>query len=200
MSATRIIIFAKAPVPGKVKTRLIPALGKEGAAELARAMLLHTIEEARLAGVGRPEICADPDPSHPDWQGLLPASIRTSAQGDGDLGDRLARSAERALREDASLLLIGTDCPALDRYHLCRAASDLRDYDAVIHPAADGGYVALGLRKYDPSLFSGIEWSSSSVAEKTIQRIKELRWKLRISETLHDVDRPDDLHALGAAL
>ena len=195
MSGTRIIVFAKAPVPGKVKTRLIPALGEEGAAALARAMLLHTIEEARLAGVGKPEICVDPPPCDPVWQGLMPAGFRVSAQGEGDLGHRLARAAQRALREEAAVLLIGTDCPTLDRFRLCRAAADLRDYDAVIQPAADGGYVALGLRKYDASLFSGIEWSSSSVAEKTIERIKRLGWKLRIREMLHDVDTPEDLHS-----
>ena len=193
MTATRIVIFAKAPVPGKVKTRLIPAVGEGGAAKLARAMLLQTIEEARLAGVGKPEICAEPDPSDPAWQDLLPAGFRLSAQGEGELGDRLARAADRALREDGAVLLIGTDCPALDRFRLWRAARDLGDFDAVIHPAADGGYVALGLRKYDASLFSGIEWSSSSVAEETIQRVKELGWKLRIRETLRDIDVPKDL-------
>ncbi|NUQ17170.1 MAG: glycosyltransferase [Sphingomonas sp.] len=199
MMDTRIIIFAKAPVPGRVKTRLAPALGEDGAAALARTMLLHTIKEASLAGVGKPEICADPDPPHPDWQGLLPAGFRTSTQGEGDLGERLARAVQRALREDAAVLLIGTDCPALDRFRLCRAAADLRDHDAIIHPAADGGYVALGLRRYDASLFSGIAWSTSSVAKQTIERIRRLDWTLRIRETLRDVDVPEDLKAEGLA-
>ncbi len=193
MTSTRIIIFAKAPVPGNVKTRLIPALGEVGAAKLARAMLLRTMDEARLAGVGKPEVCAEPGPSDPAWRDLLPPGFRQSPQGRGELGDRLARATKRALREDAAVLLIGTDCPALGRFRLWRAASDLRDFDAVIHPAVDGGYVALGLRKYDASVFSDIEWSSNSVAEETIQRITRLGWKLRIRETLPDIDVPEDL-------
>ncbi len=197
MTATRIIIFAKAPVSGRVKTRLAPALGEDGAAALARSMLLHTIKEASLAGVGRPELCADPPPSDPSWRDLIPQGLRISAQGEGDLGDRLARAARRALREDGAVLLIGSDCPALDRFRLCRAAADLRDHDAMIHPAADGGYVALGLRRYDASLFSGVAWSTSSVAKQTIERIRQLDWKLRIRETLRDVDVPEDLQEEG---
>lgn len=193
MMDTRIIIFAKAPVPGKVKTRLVPALGEEGAAKLARSMLLHTIEEARLAGVGKPELCVDPPSSDPLWQDLIPAGFHVSAQGEGDLGDRLSRAAQRSLREACAVLLVGSDCPALDRFRLCRAAADLGDHDAVIHPAADGGYVALGLRRYDASLFSGIAWSTSSVAKQTIERIRQLDWKLRIRETLRDVDVPENL-------
>lgn len=198
MTATRIIIFAKAPVPGRVKTRLIPALGEEGAARLARAMLLHVIEEARLADVGRPEICVEPDPNDPAWQGLLPAGFRLSAQGEGDLGDRLARAAERALHEDKSVLLIGTDCPELDRLRLWQLARELQRFDAVIYPAEDGGYVALGLRKFDPSLFHGIAWSSSAVARQTIERIEALRWTLHIGPTLRDIDLPCDLQSAGS--
>lgn len=200
MTATRIIIFAKAPVPGRVKTRLIPALGEEGAARLARAMLLHTIDEAWLAVAGRPEICADPDPADPVWQGLLPRWFRLSAQGDGDLGDRLARATERALLEDNAVLLIGADCPDLDRLQLWQLAVELHKFDAVISPAEDGGYVALGIRKYDSSLFRGIAWSSSSVARQTIDRIKALGWTLNIGPTFRDIDVPEDLNHMTLSL
>lgn len=193
MSRTRIIIFAKAPVPGQVKTRLIPALGEEGAAQLARAMLLRTLEEVRAAGVGRPELCADPDPADPAWEALLPAGFWLSAQGEGELGERLARAASRCLRRDDALVLIGTDCPALDRGELRRIANELQSTDAVICPALDGGYVALGLRRYDPAIFEGIAWSSDLVARQTIDRIEALGWPLHIGPEFRDIDVPADL-------
>lgn len=199
MSRTRIIVFAKAPVPGRVKTRLIPALGEEGAAQLARVMLLGTLEEARAAGVGRPELCADPDPADPAWKALVPAGFWLSAQGEGELGDRLARAVTRGLRRDDAIMLIGTDCPALNRDELRRIANQLQSFDAVICPALDGGYVALGLRKYDPSLFEDIAWSSNIVSRQTIVRIEALGWQLHIGPTFRDVDTPGDLEVTRPA-
>lgn len=193
MSRTRIIVFAKAPVPGRVKTRLIPALGEEGAAKLARAMLLSTLGEAQAAAVGRPELCADPDPADPAWERLVPAGFWLSAQGDGELGERLARAVKRGLRRDNAVVLIGTDCPALDRQKLRRIANELRNADAVIYPAIDGGYVALGLRQYDRSIFENIAWSGSMVARHTIERIEALGWRLHVGGTFRDVDTPEDL-------
>ncbi|HEY0130196.1 MAG TPA: TIGR04282 family arsenosugar biosynthesis glycosyltransferase, partial [Allosphingosinicella sp.] len=138
---TRIVIFAKAPVAGRVKTRLIPALGAEGAAVLARAMLERTVEEALATGLGV-ELCGEPDAAQ--WHEERPG-LSLAGQGEGDLGARLARAAARVLAED-SILLIGADCPELDRDRLRAAADALEDHDAVIHPAHDGGYALLGLR------------------------------------------------------
>lgn len=200
MNSTRIIIFAKAPVAGRVKTRLIPALGRQGAADLAKEMLERTVEEALAAGLGPPELCVDPEPSDPDW--AMPSASKhceLSDQGDGDLGERLERAAERGLARFGSVLLIGTDCPALDRSVLRRLASDLQSHDAVICPAEDGGYVALGLRKCDPMLFRGIAWSTASVAKETIGRIEELGWSLAVGPTLRDIDEPADLRAVGGS-
>lgn len=194
MSRTRIVIFAKAPVPGRAKTRLIPALGEIGAARLAQRMLLRTVDEAVAAGLAIPELCATPHPHDPDWAPFLPAArIRCTDQGEGDLGERLARAARRVLLLGERLLLIGTDCPALDRHKLRAAAAALADHDAVIHPAADGGYVLLGLRRFDPSLFEGIAWSGPTVGADTIGRIGALGWTLWTGETLSDIDEPADL-------
>ena len=199
MRATRIVVFAKAPVAGRVKTRLIPALGAEGAARLAREMLRQTLTEAAATGLGDPELCADPDPAF--WGNLLPGGpLRHAAQGDGDLGERLARAAERVLGERDNILLIGTDCPALDAARLRAAAQALTTHDAVIHPAADGGYVLLGLGRFDPSLFAGIAWSTAAVAADTIARVRALGWCLAVLETLADVDEPEDLALVGDAL
>jgi glycosyltransferase A (GT-A) superfamily protein (DUF2064 family) len=91
------------------------------------------------------------------------------------------------------VLLIGSDCPELDADRLRTAAAHLETHDAVIHPARDGGYVLLGLTRFDPLLFSDIAWSTGSVAATTIARIRALGWSLHIGETLRDVDEPEDL-------
>ncbi len=185
---TRILVFAKAPVAGRVKTRLIPALGARGAAALAGQMLESTLEEALATGLAT-ELCGEPDPA--DWHEAGPGLVLT-AQGGGDLGERLARAAERVLSE-APVLLIGADCPELDRGRLQAAAAALEAHDAVIHPAHDGGYALLGLRRFDRSIFEGIDWSTALVAGQTVAKIRALGWSLEVGETLRDVDRPADL-------
>lgn len=182
---TRILVFAKAPLPGRVKTRLIPALGAEGAARLAAEMLEATIAESLATGLAV-ELRGDPDPA--GWYEGPP--VEFSAQGEGGLGERLARAAACA---PDSVILIGTDCPDLNRDRLSSAAESLERHDAVIHPAEDGGYVLLGLRRSHPSLFDGIAWSTAAVAAETIARIRALGWSLDLRETLRDVDEPSDL-------
>ena len=194
MTETRIVIFAKAPIPGHAKTRLIPALGPEGAAELARRMLFDTCREALAAAIGPVELCLAP---HPDWSGEIPPGVELTEQGEGDLGERLWRA---ALRAGTPLLLIGTDCPDLDRKRLKAAARQLRSSDAVLHPAEDGGYALLGLNKLDPSVFTGIAWGTDAVARQTLERIGALGWSLHIGETLRDIDEPADLAFMGSSL
>jgi hypothetical protein len=191
---TRIVIFAKAPVPGQAKTRLAPALGEIGAARLARRMLERTVAEAEAARLAIPELCATPHPFDEEWKPFLPKSeIRYTDQGGGDLGERLARAARRVTLTGENILLIGTDCPGLDRNRLRAAARALERHDAAIHPTEDGGYALLGLKRFDPSLFAGIGWSGPAVAVDTIARIQALGWSLWIGDTLRDVDQPADL-------
>ncbi|HEX9931354.1 MAG TPA: TIGR04282 family arsenosugar biosynthesis glycosyltransferase [Allosphingosinicella sp.] len=184
---TRIVVFAKEPLPGRVKTRLIPALGAEGAARLAADMLARTLEEAAASGLPV-ELCGEPDAAL--WHD---GPIRRTAQGGGDLGERLSRAAQRVLAEEPALL-IGADCPDLDRRRLAAAAAALETHDAALHPAEDGGYVLLGLRRFDRSLFAGIAWSTASVCAETLRRIEALGWSADVRETLRDVDEPADLH------
>ena len=203
MSALRIIVFAKAPRPGLAKTRLIPALGAAGAAALAARMLAHTLDQALASGVGEVELCAAPAPWDATWDGIeLPDGIARTAQGEGDLGERMARAARRAIEAieaieageaGAGVLLIGTDCPALDAACLRRAASALRAADAVIAPTADGGYALLGLRRFDASLFADIAWSTPTVAAATLARLHALGWSCTRLPLLHDIDEPVDL-------
>ncbi len=197
MKSTRIIIFAKAPQAGFAKTRLIPALGAAGAAELAHKMLLHTLQQALIANVGTVELAVTPDMTHPAWQGVtLPAAISISAQGEGDLGDRLARAAARSIKNAEPVLLIGTDCVELTSQLLRGAAQALQDHDAVIHCTADGGYALLGLNQFSQFLFNNVPWSSDAVASTTLSRIGQLEWSVHVGSMLHDVDEPEDLKYL----
>ncbi len=200
VAPTRIVIFAKAPVPGSVKTRLIPVLGEAGAARLAQRMLADTVANAQAAGLAPPELCASPDSDDPSWAGHLPDGIRLSDQGPGDLGERLAEAAKRVIEGGERVLLIGTDCPELDGKRLGEAAAQLDLHDAVIHPALDGGYVLLGLARTDPSLFADIAWSTDTVAATTIARIRALGWSLLVGETLTDIDEPADLSSARGSL
>lgn len=189
----RTIIFAKVPKAGFAKTRLIPALGADGAARLARRLLKHALEQASTAAIGEVELCRTPMEDALWKEMALPRGILVSDQGDGDLGDRLARAARRAMSNGRACILIGTDCPGLDANRLRRVAAELRGHDAVIVPAKDGGYVALALRTFEPWLFQDMAWSTASVAATTIGRLKAAGRRTAILDALHDVDEPEDL-------
>jgi rSAM/selenodomain-associated transferase 1 len=199
MNAVRIVVFAKAPVPGRVKTRLIPALGEAGAAQLAERMLEQALQQALAAAVGPVELCMSPAPDAPEWAGIpLPAGIGTSDQGEGDLGARMARAAQRATGRGEAVLLTGTDCPELTAERLRVAAARLAGHDAVLHRAEDGGYPLLGLRAFDAGLFQNMPWSTPAVADLTLQRLADLGWTVWVGDTLRDIDEPADLIHAGA--
>ena len=197
----RIIVFAKAPQPGFAKTRLIPTLGPQGAATLARRMLDTTLVNAVAAAVGPVELCTTPLFSDSAWRGVtVAAEVHISDQGDGDLGMRMSRAARRACERGAAAVLIGTDGPDMTPVILRNAARALRTFDAVIHPGSDGGYVLLGLARFAPGVFSAIAWSTDDVAAATIERIRALGWRLHVGATMHDVDVAADLrHLSGTA-
>ena len=198
MKPVRIVIMAKAPQAGLAKTRLIPALGASGAARLAARMLQHTLKQAVAAGLGPVELCRTP-PDASAWQRIaLPAKLSLSEQGDGDLGARMDRVAARTIAAGESLLLIGTDCPALNAAALKEIATSLCYADAVMVPATDGGYVALALKRYDKGLFDDIAWSTASVAAAQRDRIMQRDWSLTLLPALRDIDEPLDLHHLPA--
>lgn len=191
---TRIVIFAKAPIPGFCKTRLIDVLGAEGAATLARKMLCRTVLIAQEANIGPVELCVSPDPDHPFLRSINFASeLVWSRQAEGDLGARMAEAAERTLGGGENVLCIGTDCLELEVRHLKDAARALDHAPVVIAPALDGGYVLLGLSQFESSIFHNMMWSTDSVLRETLRRIDCLGWRVTQLETLRDIDQPRDL-------
>ena len=210
--STRLVIFAKAPQPGNVKTRLIPFLGAVGAAQLAHRMLAHTLTEAvaalTIGHIDSVELCMSPPPSDLAWGDTpIPSCVLSSDQGQGDLGARMARAVARITAAEGpqqqarqQVLLVGTDCPALTVRHLGEAARQLQRHDAVLLPATDGGYVLLGLKEHCPPLFTDIAWSTAAVASITRMRLALSGRSMWQGPTLHDIDEPADLHALPPSL
>jgi len=195
----RILIFARAPVPGRVKTRLIPALGAEGACALYRDCLLHVVEVACVEALAPVELWCDPDVTHPVFAQLAarwPLSLRVQ-QGD-DLGARMRHAVATALHGARKVVLIGSDVPALGPVHLQRALRDLEESEVVMNPAEDGGYVLLGVCADHPSLFEDMPWGSEQVAAETRRRCRVAGLRLREGEGLWDLDRPSDLPRLAA--
>jgi len=178
-----IIVFAKAPAAGEVKTRLIPALGALRAARLHAQLTRQALRTARAAGCGPVELHLTR--RHSLFKGA-------KLQRGGDLGERMHRALSRARRP---AILIGADCPTLTPGDLRRAMRWLRGgCDAVLAPAADGGYALIGLRRARREVFRGVDWGSSTVFGKTRNNLAGLRW--RALRTVWDVDRPEDLQKL----
>ncbi len=192
-----LILMLKYPQPGAVKTRLIPVLGERRACEVYRALVCHTLEEAqRFASKSSAALVvrvagAPDDDAVRRWLG---DGIRFQPQGDGDLGQRMERAVQDAFAEGASsVVVIGADCPNLTAGHLDAAFRALESNEVVFGPAFDGGYYLIGMRRFLPELFRDISWSTESVLEETMVAANNAGVQWRSLETLHDLDRPDDL-------
>ena len=189
-----MIVFAKAPVPGFAKTRLIPALGAQGAARLAERLLEEALRQALASAIGPVLLCCTPDASHAAFKRMAQQfAVTLSLQGEGDLGQRMRRALDAALQGHSRVVLIGTDAPRLDAAVLRQAADALLGHDAVFGPAADGGYTLVGLSRPAPYLFEGIAWSTPQVMAQTRERIAQQRLRHAELPELHDIDEPADL-------
>ena len=187
----RIAILAKAPLAGFAKTRLIPALGAQGAARLQRAFILRTLRVAQQAELsGGVQLWCAPDAHQRFFRALQRScDVDCMPQPAGDLGTRM----QAATAGPGPVLLVGTDCPALTAQHLSAAAGALRQGAAAVFiPADDGGYVLVGLQQPQPGLFDGIEWSTDRVMAQTRERAHALGVALCELAPLWDVDTPAD--------
>jgi rSAM/selenodomain-associated transferase 1 len=193
-----ILVFARAPEPGRAKTRLIPALGANGAARLQAALIDDTLARARAASPAAVELWGTGD----DPDGFLAAvAARHGAtlhrQVAGDLGVRMHTALERSTAEGRPAIALGTDAPGLAAAAIAEAGARLETADVVLAPALDGGYVLLGLHACDPALFSDIAWGSEQVLATTRARADALGWTRAELALQWDLDRPDDLARLA---
>ncbi|MBL1294017.1 MAG: TIGR04282 family arsenosugar biosynthesis glycosyltransferase [Thiotrichales bacterium] len=193
-----IIVFAKAPEPGKVKTRLTSKLTPEQAATLHQQLALRTIAMATLSTAAKVELWCAPNTKHDFFTHCTQNYPLTLHQQVGDnLGQRMYNAISNVLTRSKHCLIIGTDCPQLTLPHLDNTFSLLSsENDCVITPATDGGYVMLGLKQCDKKLFDNIEWGTDSVYETTLTRLQSLSWRWLPQPVLNDIDRPSDLHLL----
>lgn len=207
-----VAVFARAPVAGAAKTRLIPLLGPEGAAAAHQAMVLRALETACTATQGNVSLWTAGDATHPFF-GHCVKHFRLSShpQCSADLGQRMAACLHTLLAHHEAVLLIGTDCPVLSVNDLQDAASALKTgAEMVFTPAEDGGYVLVGARQGVRSAaldhaFSGIDWSTAQVMAQTRERMAETGWsqghEVREMPMRWDVDEPADyLRAREAGL
>ncbi|MCW8840816.1 MAG: TIGR04282 family arsenosugar biosynthesis glycosyltransferase [Gammaproteobacteria bacterium] len=193
--ACALLVFARAPVPGEAKTRLIPALGAEGAAALQQRLLDDTLRMAADVAECELQLWCSPDTTHPAFVRIAEAYplTRYRQRGKG-LGERMAHALEQALAQSPFAIIIGTDCPELDANAIRECIDKLTSgCEAVIGPAADGGYYLLGLSRFEPSLFLGVDWGSDRVLAQTLERIEHLGMRYARLSLRHDLDRPEDL-------
>ena len=193
-----IAVFARAPVAGATKTRLIPRLGAAGAARLQEQLTERALARATAVSDARVSLWVAGDAAHP--------FIRDAAQRHGvalygqegiDLGARMAHAFATLLAGAERVVLIGTDCPAMTVDDLRDAAAALDVNDVVLQPALDGGYVLIALRAPQPQLFDAIAWGSGLVREQTEARAADLGLTLGRARPLPDLDTPEDYaHAL----
>ncbi len=187
-----LAVLARAPQPGKAKTRLIQRLGAEGAAAFHAACVNRTMRIA-MEACTQTALWCEPHPEHPFFDAWrTSAGVRLYAQSAGDLGARMHAAFLEHCRTRPTLL-IGTDCPELSVEVLVEASLLLMSTDAVIIPAEDGGYVLVGLRQPQARLFTDIPWGTERVMTVTQERMTELHLRYACLPELWDVDRPEDL-------
>lgn len=182
----RLVLFTRYPDPGQAKTRLIPALGADGAAAVHKRLAERTVDVMRESGF-LIEIRFTGAPQR-DFEAWLGDDLTYSEQGGGDLGDRL-----RAAIDPPPVIFVGADCPDLDVHHIERAAKALADNEVVIGPAEDGGYWLIGLAARHDWLFANMPWGTDAVLPETLARLSRRGVSPALLETLADCDRPGDL-------
>ena len=199
----RLILFTRYPEPGRSKTRLIPALGAEGAAALQRRMSEAIVGQmARFAAQYPVHLeIRYADGNQQAVEAWLSSGIPCLAQDEGDLGERLLRTFARAFTQGAEkVVIIGADCPGLTPALFAQAFAALDNQELVLGPALDGGYYLVGLNHPAPALFSEIPWGSGEVLAATLKQARSLNLSLHLLEPLADIDRPEDLVNCSAGL
>jgi rSAM/selenodomain-associated transferase 1 len=194
-----LIVFAKAPVPGQVKTRLLPAISVTEAAQLQEILIQRTLSAATRQPLCPVYLYCAPDTHHAFFaQCQRDYNVVLEQQTGHGLGERMSSAFENILSAHDRAVLIGTDCPALTSQHLDGALTHLSgENDAVFIPAEDGGYVLVGLCKNHRRMFTAIDWGTEQVMEQTRQRLRQQSLRWHEFRPLWDVDRPEDVERLA---
>ncbi len=194
--------FAKAPLPGRVKTRLSGVLSEAQCVSLHKALTRHTAATLLASRLCPTELWAGSEPEHPFFKQLSENfGLPLYRQSEGDLGQRLFAATTAVLSRAKGVILVGSDCPQFDTAYLRRAVTALASgAEAVIGPARDGGYVLLGLSRPSPAPFTDIDWGTEKVLRQTCERLDTLAWQYAKLPALADIDRPEDLRYLHEAI
>lgn len=190
-----LLVFTKAPVPGRVNRRLIPTLGEEVAAELYLELLRRTMATATAGGIDNVQLHCTPDTHHPEFARLAAEfDVTLHTQHGRDLGKRMHNALYKALQGHRAAVLVGCDTPELSTTDLKTAYEQLYSgYDAVLGPAEDGGYYLIGLSRACPDLFEGVQWGQGEVLVQTRQHLNDLGLSYYELSEHWDVDRPQDV-------
>lgn len=187
MPRDKLIIFVKAPRPGTVKTRLAKEIGETAALEAYRELVHRLIENLRdLSNV---ELRYTPDDAAEEIDGWRLVSWTLAAQGGGDLGTRMQRAFEQSLKTDRKkAIVIGSDCPTITVSDIRQGFDKLAFHDAVLGPSRDGGYWLIGLKRAHPKLFRNMKWSTATVFQETLNRMRRLNLTCAILPEKTDID------------
>ena len=187
-----LVVFVKAPVPGRVKTRLLEVFSIDQACELYRCLVQDTLAVARTVPGVRLVIAYAADPTSPNLSWVSGGGVMMAQHG-ATLGDRLAHAFEEAFAAGAArVAIIGSDAPDLSAAWITQAFEALAGHDVVLGPTTDGGYHLIGLTRAHPELFVGMPWSTPRLLQRTIVQAKASQLRLHLLEPIDDLDTPDD--------
>lgn len=188
------IQFARSPLPGQVKTRMQPHLSAQQACDLHEALLQWTCTQLVSAGLGPVEIWTSGAAGHRAFDHCIEMGARgLRLQQGSDLGERMHRALGDGLQRARKVILVGSDCPAIDGAYLQEALLALDEFQCVLGPARDGGYVLIGARERVPDCFVGVDWGTERVYQQTVACLQSQGVTWHALHSLPDIDRPEDL-------
>lgn len=190
-----LVMFARAPVLGQVKTRLIPALGEQGALDMHLKLMNRQIEVLNQSKLCSRQLWVDQNIEHPAFK-IFDGEVKL--QIEGNLGAKMCHAAQMVLQQFSKVVIIGSDCPGIDEDYLQQALQNLDENatDVVLGPALDGGYVLIAMKKNQPEVFKDINWGSELVLEQTVNQLNAGALEFSMLPPLMDIDTPEDLKSL----
>lgn len=188
-----LLVFAKAPIPGQVKTRLGARVGPDEAARIYAGLARRVVDQLRGGRFGI-TVCFSPPEEEAAVRAMLPSreEFRFTPQATGELGERLEAAFREAFRRASRVVVVGTDAPGVDAPLVAEAFSRLRKVELVLGPAEDGGYYLLGLSRPAPQLFHRIPWSTGAVLKETMDRARTMGMEMALLPPLPDIDTLED--------